>query len=61
MLETHITSVAFNWNDVCYKLNAKTIDFVTPQFTFELLAVVLYPCFRIYIYYKLGFFFFLLN
>ena len=42
-LDTHITSVFFNWNDVSFKDNAQTIDFVTSQFTFELLGLVLHP------------------
>ena len=29
MLETHITSIVFNWNDVVYNTNAQAIDFVT--------------------------------
>ena len=45
MLETDITSIVFNWNDVSYKANAQTIDFVTSQFFFELLGLVLYPLF----------------
>ena len=45
MLETHITSIAFNWNDDSYKANVQTIDFVTSQFTFVLLGLVLYPLF----------------
>ena len=42
MLETHITSIVFNWNDVSYKPNAETIDVKTSQFTFELPGLVLY-------------------
>ena len=57
MLETHITSVAFNWNDVSYKANAQTIYFLTSQFTFELLGLVLYPFFQRSVWYKLFFFF----
>ena len=45
MLETHITSIVFNWNDVSYKANPQTIDFLTSQLTFELLGLVLYPLF----------------
>ena len=43
ILETHITSAVFNWNDVSYNTNTQTIDFVTSQLTFELLGLVLYP------------------
>ena len=53
MLETHITPVVCNWDDVSYKAKAQTIDFVTSQFTFELLGLLLYPFFQIYVYYKL--------
>ena len=57
MLETHITSVDFNWNDVrCKGVNAQTIDFVTSRFTFELPGLVLYPFFELHIYYKLFFY-----
>ena len=42
MLEAHITSIVFNWNDVSYKPNAQTTDFKTSQFTFELPGLVLY-------------------
>ena len=42
MLETRNTSLDFNWNDVRYKATAQTIDFVTSQFTFQLLGLVLY-------------------
>ena len=53
MLETHITSIVFNWNDISYNTDAQTIDFVTSEFTFELLGLVLYPFFQIYALYKL--------
>ena len=53
MLATHITPVVCNWDDVSYKAKAQTIDFVTSQFTFELLGLLLYPFFQIYVYYKL--------
>ena len=53
MLETHITSIVFNWNDVSYNTDAQTIDFVTSEFTFELLGLVLYPFFQIHVLYKL--------
>ena len=53
MLETHITSIVFNWNDISYNTDAQTIDFVTSEFTFELLGLVLYPFFQIYVLYKL--------
>ena len=53
MLETHITPVVCNCDDVSYKAKAQTIDFVTSQFTFELLGLLLYPFFQIYVYYKL--------
>ena len=43
MSGTHITSVAFNCNDVSYKANVQTIDFVTSQITFEALTLVLHP------------------
>ena len=55
MLETHIISVVFNWNDVIYKSNGQSIDSVTSQFTFELLGLVLYPFVQLYVYYKLRF------
>ena len=45
MLETYITSIFFNWNDVSYEANAQAIYFATSQFTFELLGLVLYPLF----------------
>ena len=53
MLETHITSIVFNWNDISYNTDAQTIDFVTSEFTFELLGLVLYPFLQIYVLYKL--------
>ena len=53
MLETHITSIVFNWNDVSYNTDAQIIDFVTSEFTFELLELVLYQFFQIYVLYKL--------
>ena len=56
MLEIQINSLVLNWNDVSYKAIAQTIDFVTSQFSFELLWLVLYPFFQIYVYYKLFFF-----
>ena len=43
MSGTYITSVAFNCNDVSYKANVQTIDFVTSQITFEALTLVLHP------------------
>ena len=36
MLETHITSTVFNWNDVSYNTDAQTIDFEISEFSFEL-------------------------
>ena len=56
MLETHIISIVFNWNDVSYNTNAQAIDFVTSEFTFKLLGLVLYPFFQIYVYYKFFYF-----
>ena len=43
MLEIQINSLVLNWNDFSYKAIAQTVDFVTSQFSFELLALVLYP------------------
>ena len=45
-----VTSIVFNWNNVSYKTNAQSIDFVTSQFTFELLGLMLYPLFQLYVY-----------
>ena len=45
MLETHINSAFFNWNDASYKASAQTIDFVTSQVLFQLLGLVLHPFF----------------
>ena len=56
MLDIQINSLALDWNDVSYKAIPQTIDFVTSQFSFELLGLVLYPFFQIYVYYKLFFF-----
>ena len=55
MLEIHITPVVFNRTDVTYRANAQTLDFVTSQFTLELLGLVPYPFFQIYVCYKMFF------
>ena len=55
MIETYIASVVFNWNNLSYKLNAQTIDFESSQFTFELLGLLLYLFFQIYVSYKVFF------